>query len=114
LPAGASPAALPILDDRSALAAIGGDSDAMRSLRSLFAQELEVLENDLKSATPELRALSERLHRLRASSGFCGAAALAAAALRLQQTLGRDLASDAMADFVRICSATRRALAARR
>jgi len=43
LPAGASPTALPILDDTSALAAIGGDHEAMRALRSLFAQELEVL-----------------------------------------------------------------------
>ena len=112
--AGPSPMALPILDDKSALAAIGGDDDAMRSLRSLFAQELELLEHDLESAAPELRVLSERLHRLRASSGFCGATALAAAALRLQQALGGDLARDAMADFVRICGATRQALAAQR
>jgi CheY-like chemotaxis protein len=109
-----SPAVLPILDDRSALAAIGGDHDAMRALRSLFAQELEALERDLQSAMPDSPALSERLHRLRASSGFCGAAALAAAALRLQQALGRDLASAAMTDFARTCSATRQALAAQR
>jgi CheY-like chemotaxis protein len=114
LPAGASPAALPILDDASALAAIGGDGDAMRALRSLFAQELEVLERDLQSAIPDSRILSERLHRLRASSGFCGATALAAATLRLQQSLGRDLACDAMTDFVRICSTTRQALAVQR
>jgi len=114
LPADASPTALPILDDASALAAIGGDNEAMRALRSLFAQELEVLERELQYTTPELRVLSGRLHRLRASSGFCGATALAAAALRLQQALGGDLARDAMADFVRICSATRQALAAQR
>jgi CheY-like chemotaxis protein len=114
LPAGAPPAALPILDDASALAAIGGNIEAMRALRSLFSQELEALEHDLQSATLDLRALSERLHRLRASSGFCGAAALAAAALRLQQALGRDLAGDAKTDFVSICSATRQALAAQR
>jgi CheY-like chemotaxis protein/HPt (histidine-containing phosphotransfer) domain-containing protein len=112
LPAGASPTALPLLDDASALAAIGGDDNAMRALRSLFAQELEALEHDLRSATPEVRVLSERLHRLRASSGFCGAPALGAAALRLQHALGRDLARDAMSDFVRICSATRQGLAA--
>jgi CheY-like chemotaxis protein len=109
-----SPTVLPILDDRSALAAIGGDHDAMRALRSLFAQELESLERDLQSAMPDSPALSERLHRLRASSGFCGAAALAATALRLQQALGCDLASAAMADFERTCSATRQALAERR
>ncbi len=115
LPGATARTELPILDDASALAAIGGDHDAMRALRGLFAQELEALEHDLRSETPELRALSERLHRLRASSGFCGAAALAAAALRLQQApLGRDLARDAMSDFVRICGATRQALAAQR
>lgn len=109
-----SPTVLPILDDASALAAIGGDHDAMRALRSLFAQELEALERDLQSAIPDSLALCERLHRLRASSGFCGAAALAGAAQRLQQALGRDLASDAIADFARTCSATRQALAAQR
>ena len=113
-PDGDSPAVLPMLDDRSALAAIGGDPDAMRALRSLFGQELETLERDLQSPMPDSRSLSERLHRLRASSGFCGAAALSAAALRLQQALGSDLASDAMTHFARTCSATRQALAARR
>jgi len=112
LPAGAPQTALPILDDARALAAIGGDRDAMRALRSLFAQELEALERDLQSETSEARVLSERLHRLRASSGFCGAPALSAAALRLQQSLGRELAGEAMIDFVRICGATRQALRA--
>jgi len=113
-PADDSPAVLPLLDDRSAIAAIGGDHDAMRALRSLFAQELEMLERDLQSAMPDLPALSGRLHRLRASSGFCGAAALGAAALRLQQALGHDLTSEAMEDFERTCSATRQALAGQR
>ena len=114
LTAGASPAALSILDDSSALAAIGGDNDAMRALRSLFAQELEALEHDLQAAMPDSRVLSERLHRLRASSGFCGAAALAAAALRLQKALAGGSTRDAMTDFLRTCSATRQALAAQR
>jgi CheY-like chemotaxis protein len=112
LPPGVSPSALAILDDRSALAAIGGDNDAMRALRKLFADELELLERDLQVAMPDSRVLSERLHRLRASSGFCGAAALAAAALRLQKTLETGLTRDAMTDFLRTCSATRQALAA--
>ena len=103
-----------LLDDSSALAAIGGDRDAMRALRRLFAQELEVLDRDFQDAPPDSRALSERLHRLRASSGFCGATALANAALRLQQALDRDAEHDALADFLRTCGATRRALAAQR
>ena len=112
VPADHSPGALPVLDDRSALAAIGGDHDSMRALRGLFARELELLEHDLQGAALDSALLPDRLHRLRASSGFCGAAALAAAALRLQQALGSELASDAMADFVRACRATRQALAA--
>ena len=111
-PADRSPGALPVLDDRSALAAIGGDHDSLRALRGLFAQELELLEHDLQGAALGSALLPDRLHRLRASSGFCGAAALAAAALRLQQSLGSEFASDAMADFVRACHATRQALAA--
>jgi CheY-like chemotaxis protein len=114
LPADASPVALPILDDASALVAIGGDDDAMRALRSLFEQELEVLERDLQSVALDPMTLSGRLHRLRASSGFCGAAALAAAALGLQQALGGNSARDAMNDFRHTCSATRQALAAQR
>lgn len=111
-PADEPPAELPLLDDGSALAAIGGDHDAMRALRGLFAQELEALERDLLTApAPDSRALSDRLHRLRASSGFCGAAALASAALHLQRALGGDSARDAMAEFARTCSATRSALA---
>jgi CheY-like chemotaxis protein len=111
-PADDSPTALPLLDDASALAAIGGDIDAMRALRKLFAQELDALEHDLRDvASPDSPALSGRLHRLRASSGFCGATALAAAALRLQCALGGDAARAAMADFAQTCSATRSALA---
>jgi len=113
-PASASPTAVPILDDTSALAAIGGDDDAMRALRTLFAQELEALEHDLQAAMPDSRVLSERLHRLRASSGFCGASALAAAALRLQRALAGGSTRDAMTDFLHACSATRQALAAQR
>jgi hypothetical protein len=69
-------------------------------LRSLLALELEALEHDLQSATPDPRVLSERLHRLRASSGFCGAAALAAAAFACNRRWVA-IGGDAMADFVR-------------
>jgi hypothetical protein len=55
-----------------------------------------------------------RLHRLRASSGFCGAVALGAAALRLQRALNSaDNYEAALADFMQTCHATQRALAAR-
>ena len=106
---------LPILDDASALAAIGGDHAAMSALRGLFVQELDALESDLCSASvqSEPTALGERLHRLRASSGFCGAAALGAAALHLQQALHGDPGrlSVAIAEFTQTCRETQRALA---
>lgn len=109
--------AVPILDDASALAAIGGDRAAMSALRRIFSGELGALEGDLRtaSALPEPAALGARLHRLRASSGFCGAAALGAAALRLQQALSGDAGRlpGAVAEFMQTCRETQRALAAR-
>ncbi|HSE13642.1 MAG TPA: response regulator [Rudaea sp.] len=114
---GVAEGALPILDDASAMAAIGGDRTALCALRGLFARELDTLETDLRmtNAPPEPATLGSRLHRLRASSGFCGAAALGDAALRLQQAMNGDADSVpiALAEFMQICRATQRALAAR-
>jgi CheY-like chemotaxis protein len=110
-----APAATAVLDDASALAAIGGDRAAMHALRTLFARELDELERDLATLTAAREAtnLRDRLHRLRASSGFCGALALAGAALRLQRALAGDVTGlpDAIAAFLQTCRATRHALA---
>ena len=78
-----------LLDDIAALDSIGGDANALRALRGLLARELDELERDLihgDLATDPIR-LDERLHRLRASCGFCGASALAAAAAKLESAL---------------------------
>ncbi|MBS0556989.1 MAG: response regulator [Proteobacteria bacterium] len=95
-----------LLDDASALAAIGGDANALRALRGLLAQELEQLGNDLDRSNTAIdaTALDARLHRLRASCGFCGAPALAQCAAEIQSSLR---AGDTLAD------ARRRAFAAR-
>ena len=105
-----------LLDDDVALAVIGGDVAALRALRGLLAQELAVLETELKNANPCTNpgAWRERLHRLRASCGFCGAKALAESALRLDRDLRDDPANvqSLLGDFIHLCRATRVALAA--
>jgi CheY-like chemotaxis protein len=103
-----------LLDDNAALGAIGGDADALRALRDLLARELEQLEHDLTRgdlATDTVR-FGERLHRLRASCGFCGASALAARAADWQNAL-RDgsQATDGLRDaFIVACRETATAL----
>jgi CheY-like chemotaxis protein len=107
----ARPAAEPgiaVLDDTPALEALGGDHVALAALRGLFAVELEALRADL----PADAALPGRLHRLRASCGFCGAIALSAAAARYEAAL-RDGRSDVgvrRSEFLDACSRTARAL----
>ncbi len=85
----ATPPTPALLDDASALAALGGSRDALRGLRQLLAGELRTLREQLDgdAARREPHQLGERLHRLRASCGFCGANALAAAAAALQRAL---------------------------
>lgn len=78
----------PVLDDAAALAALGG-IDAVHDLRRLLAIELpaqrDALRAALAAATPaDARAV---LHRLHASTRFCGAASLAEASSRLAAAL---------------------------
>lgn len=107
LPRDAQPA---VLDDASAASAVGSDVEALRALRRLFAAELSELESDCSrdARAPD----AERLHRLRASCGFCGATALGDAALRLETAL-RGSAPDTEAlrrEFLRLCETTRASL----
>ena len=101
---------LALLEDDSALLAVGSDAQALRALRRLFAQELSELETRWSADAHAVE--QERLHRLRASCGFCGARALGDAALRLEQAL-RSHAGDTRApldDFLMLCRRTRAAL----
>jgi CheY-like chemotaxis protein len=76
----------PLFDDASAFAAIGGNAKILHALRALLAQELTSLAADLRSDDcTQTQSLYERMHRLRASCGFCGAPALAAAAVAVQR-----------------------------
>ena len=83
----------PLLDDAAALGS-SGDARTMQALRGLLHDELTNLERELGRLCNDRVALAERLHRLRSSCGFCGAAALAECTVTLQQWL-RDAPADA-------------------
>jgi CheY-like chemotaxis protein len=103
-----------LLDDDAALAAIGGDAEALHALRGLLAQELATLLAE--STNPASGACSstwrENLHRLRASCGFCGATALAESTARLDRGLRDDPENvqSLLGGFLHLCRATKAAL----
>jgi len=78
--------AAPLLDDAQALATMG-DADVVKAMRTLLRTELATLYQDLDELLDDTQGLAERLHRLRSSCGFCGAAALGVQATVLQRHL---------------------------
>lgn len=80
---------LPVWDDSGALAALGGSATHLRTLRGLFLQELDEQANAITAALArgDWASAHQQLHRLRASTGFVGAARLQAAARTLDTTL---------------------------
>jgi CheY-like chemotaxis protein len=107
-----TPVAAALLDDAAALTTIGGDADALRALRAMLVQELATLQADLASANADPVLLRERLHRLRASCGFCGTPSLAAAAAALDHALhaNSDTAPAELRAFAMCCTLTLEAL----
>lgn len=98
------------LDDQAALTATG-DATTMRALRQLLREELVVLARDLDVLSQDATALSERLHRLRSSCGFCGAAALSKQTVLLQQQVASSNAGpSALGTFRQALSTTLLAL----
>jgi hypothetical protein len=59
----------------------------MQALRTLFRQELLRLNEELDALSADAAALETRLHKLRSSCGFCGAALLAEHSVSLQRHL---------------------------
>ncbi len=99
-----------MLDDQAALDT-SGNAATMRALRLLLREELAVLAQELDGALTDAHAFGERLHRLRASCGFCGATALATQAATLQRQLAEQAAGAAtIARFRHTLAATLRAL----
>ena len=99
-----------LLDDAAALMSIGSDAEALYALRRLFVEELCNLEYEWTASSSAVE--QERLHRLRASCGFCGAPALAEAARQLEQALRNDNsnAQKLLDEFLELCRSTRAAL----
>jgi len=77
---------LPLLDDDLALHASGTPA-AVHALRGLLRQELVAVCAELDAMNADTRELEARLHKLRSSCGFCGAASLSERIASLQQHL---------------------------
>lgn len=101
----------PSLDDTRALAATGGDASILAALRGLLVAEIDALPTELAdlAARRDFAALRDRLHRLDASAGFCGAPGLARAGAKLRGALGDEAAwpHAAVADFLVACADVR-------
>ncbi len=106
----------PLLDDAAALPGVGGDSTILYALRTLLIDELAAIPEEFSrlSQSRDDDALRERLHRLQASAGFCGASALAAACTRLRTAIDRDnfTYENAFVQLVDMAAATTTALTA--
>jgi two-component system OmpR family response regulator len=77
-----------LLDDGAALMTTG-DATTMRALRLLLREELAMLARELDQLSQDRIEFGERLHRLRSSCGFCGAATLSTQTVLLQRQLAR-------------------------
>ncbi|HUA79197.1 MAG TPA: response regulator [Dyella sp.] len=78
--------ALPLLDDRMALHTSGTPA-VVQALRGLLRQELVTISEELDGLSADTEALEARLHKLRSSCGFCGAASLSEHIVSLQRHL---------------------------
>ncbi len=79
-----------VLDDGAALYS-SGNATTMRALRILLREELALLQRELGGLIQDPVAFADRLHRLRSSCGFCGAAALAQQIVRMQQQFSQNV-----------------------
>jgi two-component system OmpR family response regulator len=111
LPAGDAQPLGALLDDASANAATGSSADVLHALRRLFFDELTQIETDWRRDGSAIEP--ERLHRLRASCGFCGATRLGEAAQRLEAALRGEAANAPvlLCEFMDLCKLTRERLA---
>jgi CheY-like chemotaxis protein len=84
--AGAGRRRLPLLDDSLALTTSGTPA-VVTAWRGLLRQELVNVCEELDELSMDAKALEARLHKLRSSCGFCGAASLSEHIVALQQHL---------------------------
>ncbi|MEO5625034.1 MAG: response regulator [Dokdonella sp.] len=98
------------LNEGAALAAAGGDRTIAAALRGLLIAELDLLPAELAAISQrrDAQALRERLHRLDASAGFCGAPVLAKAGTALRAALDAPTwPAPAIFRFLKTCERTR-------
>lgn len=104
-------ASTPLLDDGHSLEKLAGNHEILASLRKLLARELDALPDEVSACTAsaDAKALGDRLHKLDASAGFCGAIALARASRELRQALDADdgWPSSAISAFLHASAQTR-------
>jgi CheY-like chemotaxis protein len=79
------PDAQPLLDDAQGMASAGSEQ-IMLAMRALLRDELVGIYQELDTAWEDA-GFGDRLHKLRGSCGFCGAAALAVRVAQLQERL---------------------------
>ena len=94
------------LDDTCALRAAGGDSAIVSALRGLLLRELDTLPTEVGAmvGAGDADALRERLHRLDASAGFCGAPSLTRACANMRAVLDTPVwAQHALSTFLAAC-----------
>lgn len=96
------------LDEQQGLAAVHS-ADTLLALRGLLAAELGQLIAQLDTLqSRDRQGLLDRLHKLRAGCGFCGATQLRDAAAALHNAVGEGLCDETrLADFRALLSATR-------
>lgn len=106
-------AELQLLDDAAACRSLGS-SESVAALRQLFLGELDSLPQELDAclALQDIAGLRERLHRLCASAGFCGAAQLEHVCRRLRRRLvdADTFRADDLAELRAAAAATRQRL----
>lgn len=103
----------PLLDDATALTALGGNRELLHSLRQMLREELQRDRSQLPVLLAEgaVLPLRERLHQLTGGARYCGALALAEASERLRQAAKEGLPTEAAwQHFERILERTRAAL----
>lgn len=105
--------ASPLLDDVAALARLGGNADALRALRRMFAEELAC---SPAHAPADVRAhdLGALLHRMRTGCALTGCARLALVCARAESLLhsADALDADSAAELAACVAATHAALCA--
>ncbi len=105
------------VDRRQALRAVGGNRATADALRELFLRELDDLPREIEHIMQlgDHAALRDRLHRLDASAGFCGAPAVVQATAALRSAVaGSPCPPGAVAAFLAVCARVHTELAAER